>query len=315
MKIFPEKGYEVLWQLEMTTKTNPSPEEKAKHEATVKKLTQLETFHQPENMIVKDFQIPGLNGAPEITLRMYRMKDAGTTPLLIDIHGGGFVAGDLNKDNNRCAYYTLNVPCTTIQVGYRLAPGSVFPAQIEDCYAALLWAYDHADEIGIDKTKIALHGSSAGGSLVAGLALYSRDHGGPRICLQIMQYPTVDHGQLRPSAMHFFDKAPICSGSNYMEANKTYLGGYDGTLPSYYAVPALCPDLGGLPPAAIVTCEYDCLRDDGIAYASKLMAFGIPCELYSLPRIPHAFDLIDEPRTRWIREGLCLSLKREFDLQ
>ena len=93
-----------------------------------------------------------------------------------------------------------------------------------------------------------------------------------------------------------------------------YLGGFDGSLPSYYAVPALARDLSDLPPACIVTCEYDPLRDGGIDYARRLMEFAVPTELYSLPRVPHGFDMIRAPLTNWIREGLYLSLRREFGM-
>lgn len=310
MKFKPHPGYEVLWDLHMDIEGRAAGEETDFD----KKLREFFYFERPEGMEIYDSSVPGLDGAPDVPIRVYKKPDEKNAPLVIDIHGGGFVSGDLDNDNIRSARIVENVPCTVISVGYRLAPESVFPAALEDCYAVLQYAYDHAEEFGIDRDRIALFGTSAGGCLAAALCLYVRDKGGPKISLQVLNFPALDYLANTTSALQFFEDAPLVQGKGLSGAMKQYLGGFDGTLPSYYAVPALARDLSDLPPACVITCEYDPLRDEGIDYARRLMEFAVPTELYSLPRVPHGFDLIPASLTNWIREGIYIAIRREFGM-
>ena len=313
MNFKPDKNYEILWKLRLISDGTPEGDQAA--ESTRNLMKKMEQRVECDNVKISDINIYSETNLYNIPLRIYRPDICdNNSPVLIDIHGGGFVVGTLDKDDNRCIRYAQEVPCVVIQIGYRLATEVSFPSQIEDCYYALCWIYDHAEELQIDKTRIALHGSSAGGNLCAGLSLYTRDKKGPKICFEILNYPCLSFGDPSPSKMLMFDSAPITNGADADAIMELYLGGYDGSFPSYYAVPMNAPTLRGMPPTAIIACEYCPLRDDGIEFANRLMANGIPTELYLLPRVPHAFDLIDAPRTKWIIEGICMSLRREFCL-
>lgn len=302
MKFNPHPGYEALFSLPSDSKELSDA------------LGPYKKFDPPEELEVTDSTVPGIDGAPDVAIRIYRKKGIKHAPLLLNVHGGGFVSGDLDNDNNRCSGFAMNVPCVVVSVAYRLSPQSVFPAALNDCRAALMHIYEHAGEYGIDNTRMAIFGTSAGGCIAAGLCLYLRDKGGPRLKLQILNYPSVGCLADTTSAKQFFDDAPMVKGDGLSGVMQLYLGGYDGTTPSYYAIPSLARDLSGLPPAFVVTCEYDPLRDEGINYARRLMEFGVPTELYSMPRVCHGFDLVSHPLTDWIRQGMYMALRREFDV-
>jgi len=311
MKCYPHPGYEALWDLRMDVQANANGQQ-TDFDVKLKALTQ--DYKLPEGLDVYNASVPGLNGAPDVPIRVYRTPEAKNAPLLINIHGGGFVAGDTLRDDHRASCFADKVPCTVVSVEYRLAPKTVYPGQLEDCLAVLQWAYDHPDKIGIDRDRIAVLGTSAGGALAASLCLYVRDKGGPRIALQILSYAALDYLGDATSCQQFYEGTPLIEGKDSNKAWAHYLGGFDGSVPSYYAIPALARDLADLPPACIVTAEYDPLRDGGLDYARRLMEFAVPTELYSLPRVPHGFDLIREPLTQWIREGEYMALRREFNM-
>ncbi|HOG53044.1 MAG TPA: alpha/beta hydrolase [Bacillota bacterium] len=304
MKMKPHPGYEVMWNLE------------GEAGATFdEKMAKIVNYKAPNGMKIYDVDIPGLNGAPNIPVRVFRDPKATKAPLLVNIHGGGFVSGSRDRDNHRTSAFAAGVPCTVISVDYRLAPGASFPAQLEDCYAGILWAIKNADELGIDPDRIALIGTSAGAAITAGLTLYLRDIAGPRIAMQILNFGAFDYTSTTKSVLQLYEGAPLVNGENMSKIWALYMGGFDGKLPSYYAVPALCRDLTGLPPTAVVACEYDPLRDGGIDFARRLLEAMVPTELYVLPRVPHGYDLVQAPLTKWMREGLCASLRREFGMK
>jgi acetyl esterase len=308
MKFNPHPGYEVLWNLDVETDV---PGKKTTFD---EKLDTIINYHPPKGMEIYDAKVPGLHGAPDVPIRVFKQPGVKNAPLLLNIHGGGFVSGGCDRDNPRTAAFAWGVPCTVVSVEYRLAPKNVFPAALEDCCAVLAYAYAHPAEFGVDRDRIAVLGTSAGGAIAASLCLYVRDHGGPKIAMQVLNFPTLDYLANTKSVLQLYEGAPLVSGDGLSKVWGLFLGGFDGTLPSYYAVPALARDLAGLPPACVVTCEYDPLRDEGIDYARRLMEFAVPTELYSLPRVPHGFDLVPAPMTHWIREGIYNSLRREFGM-
>lgn len=310
MKLNLHPGYEILSDFRMDLNSMATGEQ----DDFAEKMQALKQFDLPEGIEVYDSSVPGLNKAPDVPIRVYKKIGAKKAPLLLMIHGGGFVSGDLDLDKKRASHFTEHVPCTVLCVGYRLAPKNVFPDALEDCYSALLYAHEHADELGIDNNRIAVFGTSAGGNIAAALCLYVRDKGGPKISMQVLNFPTVDYLANTTSAKQFFDGAPLLAGEGISNAMRLYLGSFDGTVPSYYAVPTLARDLSDLPPACVITCEYDPLRDEGIDYARRLMEFAVPTELYSMPRVPHGFDMVSAPLTKWIREGICIALRREFGM-
>lgn len=308
MKHQPHPGYEMLWGVHMGLD--------GKSEGNLGNVIRelMLNFKLPEGLEMFDLMVPGLKDAPDVPIRVYRNIGAKKAPLVINIHGGGFITGDLDNDNIRASLIAKNVSCTVVSVGYRLAPQSVFPAQIEDCLAALNYALDNSESLGIDTEKIGVFGTSAGGCIAAGLCLYLRDHKGPKISAQVLNFPALDYLQTSLSAQQNFDNAPLVKGDGLSGVWVHYLGGFDGSLPSYYAVPALARDLSGLPPTCMIVNEYDPLRDEGIDYARRLMAFSVPTELYCMPRVPHGFDLVPAPLTDWIREAMYRTFKREFGM-
>ena len=305
MKCQPHPGYEILWGVQTES-------DKENGGNVIRDL--MANFELPNNMEMFDSAAPGLKGAPDVPIRIYKPKGMKNMPLILNIHGGGFISGDLNNDNIRCTLIAQNVSCVVVSVGYRLAPESVFPAQLEDCLAALNYALENADDLGIDKEKIGVFGTSAGGCIAAGLCLYLRDHMGPKVTAQVLNFPALDYLQSSLSAQQYFEDAPLVKGDGLAGVWVKYLGGFDGSVPSYYAVPALARDLAGLPATCMIVNEYDPLRDDGIDYARRLMAFSVPTELYSLPRVPHGFDLVPNLLTDWIREAIYRTFKREFGM-
>lgn len=307
MKMKPHPGYQCLWDLSAAA----SPEDMKNFDTRLQAIT---NYHPPKGMEIRDFMVFGAKGAPEVPVRLYRDPAAKNAPLLINIHGGGFVSGSRERDDHRASAFAAGVPCAVLSVEYRLAPKAIFPAQIEDCLAVVAWAYEHASEISIDRDRIAVLGTSAGGAIAAGLCLWLRDKGGPKIRMQVLNYATVDYSVDSLSVHQYYEGAPLVKGEGFSKVWDLYIGGFDGSVPSYYAVPALARNLADLPPACVITCEYDPLRDQGIDYARRLMECGVPTELYSLPRVSHGVDLVPAPLTKWIREGICNSLRREFGM-
>lgn len=290
---------------------NPSGDGE-QNRAFLQELKTLFNFNCPENIAVYDRSVPGINGAPNVNIRVYEPKDSEILPVIINIHGGGFVSGGLNNDDNRIVRLMKYVKCKVISVDYRLAPEHVFPSALEDCYAVLKHVYENEEVYGIDKNRIAVIGTSAGGCLAAGLCLYARDHHGPIVTFQILNYPTLDYLSSTVSALQYFDDNPLLHGRNMSGVWKMYLGGFDGTQPSYYAVPSLARDLSGLPPTYIVSCEYDPLRDESIEYARRLLSFAVQTQLVVIPGVPHGYDLIQSDLTEWSVQGIAIALNKHF---
>ncbi|BAK98054.1 putative hydrolase [Oscillibacter valericigenes Sjm18-20] len=280
--------------------------------ATAAQRQYISGYTKPDDMKIVDIKIPGGDKQP-MTLRIYTPgKLPKNAPIVMEIHGGGFVGGNLDIDNYRCITIAAGTPAIVVGVDYRLSVqgGVRFPQPLMDCYTALEWIHTHAEEFGGDPERIALHGTSAGGCLCAGLALYARDHNGPKLSLVILNCPVLS---LENSySKHQFSQFALSREKKYNSAEAIYLGGYDGSQPSYYAFPAYCRDLEDLPPHYIIVGEYDTLRDDGLEYATRLLHSGIPCELQVAPRVGHGFCVVDHPLTHWVHKGVCASLRREF---
>ncbi|MCL1126270.1 alpha/beta hydrolase [Shewanella surugensis] len=243
-----------------------------------------------------EYLIPGPEGAPEIPIRLYRPKGQSVPmPIFINFHGGGFMLGDLELDHPRSLVMAAKTNAIGIMVDYRLAPEHPFPAAVEDCYATLEWVAQHADELNIDPNRIVIGGGSAGGNLAAGVALMSRDRKGPKILLQMLLYPALDdRGQTE--SMKNGEGLYICDSQSVRDVWQHYLGRHcsgDTQAPtSHYAAPARADNLSHLPPAYIVTCEHDALRDEGILYAMRLMNAAVPVELHHYPGTVHGFDFL-----------------------
>ena len=241
-----------------------------------------------QKLTIADRHIPGPAGAPDVLVRVYQPKDAtGPVGCLLDIHGGAFMMGSMPMDHAANVRYASELGIAVVSVEYRLAPEHPFPAGAEDCYAALEWLSASAVELGVDPARIAVGGGSAGGALAAAVALMARDRSGPAICFQLLQIPVMDDTLSTWSAVNFVD-SPIFNRPAAERMWEAYLGeGYTGRETSPYAAPARAGDLTGLPPAYVQVAELDPLRDEGIAYAQRLMQAGIATELHSFPGTFH----------------------------
>lgn len=239
----------------------------------------------------EDRAVPGLEGAPAVPVRLYRPRDAiGALPCLVWIHGGGYVLGTLAMDDGSMQDIVETIGCVAVSVEYRLAPEHPFPAPLEDCYAALKWAFDHADEIGIDARRIAVGGASAGGGLAAGLVLLARDRGEIAVAFQLLFYPMLDDRNVTASSRSISDPRVWNREANLF-GWRAYLGGEpggDGTSP--YASPTRATDLAGLPPAFIPVGTQDLFLDEDVEYALRLARAGVTVELHVYPGAFHASE-------------------------
>jgi len=238
--------------------------------------------------------IPGRAGAPD--LRVYAVNStAGSAPraAILHTHGGGFVLGDAKASLNAIQEVALALDCVIVTVDYRLAPETHFPGSLEDNYAGLKWLYQNADELGVDRSRIALMGESAGGGHAAMLAIAARDRGEVPLVYQALIYPMLDDrtGSTR--------KTPPYMGAVIWtpEANRfgwtSLLGVPAGSARvPYGAVPARIRDLRGLPPAFIGVGSIDLFVDEDIDYARRLIDAGVPTELNVVPGAFHGFDFV-----------------------
>lgn len=232
----------------------------------------------------EDLVIPGPGG--DIPVRVYRPESRSSLPVIVFFHGGGFVGGNIETHDGVCHGLSVGVPAVVVSVDYRLAPEAPFPAAVEDCEAVVRWVSDHAEELGAVGSRLALAGDSAGGNLAAVVARRARDMGGPSISFQLLIYPCTDATCSKPSHVE--------NGEGYLLTAEFmhwfyghYLAGTDPRDPDLS--PLLVDDLRGLPPALIITAEFDPLRDEGEAYAVRLVEAGVSATSTRYDGMIHAF--------------------------
>ena len=233
---------------------------------------------------LRDMTIDGPGG--DIAVRVYRPATAlaGDGPLILNIHGGGFVFGNLRLSDWICSSVAVTVGAVVVSVDYRLAPLHPFPAAVDDCYAALVWAADNAAQLGAaTPQRIGVMGESAGGNLSAVMCLLARDRGGPRIGHQALLYPPTDMTRVAESPA----RSLIISGPEMRAFRRLYLGDADPADPR--VSPLRAADLAGLPPALIQVAEHDPLREDGVLYAAALRSAGVPVRLTEYVGMPHGY--------------------------
>ena len=207
-----------------------------------------------------------------IVLRVYRPR-AGRLPVHLFLHGGGWCVGSLDERDPRCRTIAAGADCVVVSVDYRMAPENAFPTAPEDCFRALQWVASDANPLGVDATRISVSGESAGGNLAAVLCLMTRDRGGPPIAYQWLDVPATDLTMQQPSVVST-PSGYLLDHAQMVEYRDAYLlSDADQTAP--YASPFHADDLSGLPPAWILTCSADPLRDDGTVYAARLRSSGV----------------------------------------
>jgi acetyl esterase/lipase len=248
-----------------------------------------------------------------IAVRIYRPEGLREpAPVLVYFHGGAFVAGDLETEHDRLLSLALETDCAIVSVDYRRPPEAPFPAPAEDCYAAVCWVSAEAAALGLDAERIAIGGSSAGGTLAAVTAMMCRDRQGPAPVLQLLLYPALDDALDSRS----FQRYPRTSAWHIEDSHhmwRHYLGEALGT-DDPYAVPARRADFTGVAPAYVLVAEVDALRDEGIDYAARMLQDGVSVELHHFAGAFHGFDAA-VPHAELSRRALAeqsAALRRAF---
>ena len=235
---------------------------------------------------VEDREIPGPEGT--IPVRIYTPEGKGPFPVLVFFHGGGWVIGNIESHDAVCRTLTNTAGCITVSVDYRLAPEYKFPAAPEDCYAATKWVAEKAATFNGDAARVAVGGDSAGGNLAAVVSLMARDRGGPSLVYQLLIYPATDY--YLPGTPSVEENA-----EGYMLTRNDmiwFLGHYmssEADIKHPYIFPLRAEDLSGLPPAMVITAEYDPLRDEGETYAVRLEQAGVTVQATRYHGTIHGF--------------------------
>lgn len=237
---------------------------------------------------IEDREIPGPHGP--IPLRLYTPAGSGPFPILLYFHGGGWVVCGIETHDAWSRHIANKIGCIVVSVGYRQAPEHPFPAAVDDCYAAVQWAAAHGASFQGDGSRLAVAGDSAGGNLSAVVCLLARDRGGPSLAYQVLITPATDYYNLDLAS--YRDNA---TGYGMDTADVIWL--MDLYLPrdvdrdDYRAFPLRAKDHRGLPPAMVITAEYDSLRDDGDLYAARLQDAGVPVIWTRYDGMTHNFPL------------------------
>jgi acetyl esterase len=239
----------------------------------------------------------------EIAVRVTVPHGVGPHPAVLFLHGGGWFQGNLDTAAVESGPLASAVPCAVVAVDYRLAPEHPFPTPLEDCVAAYRWLLATADELGVDRSRIAVAGTSAGANLAAALCLAARDRGLARPRLQMLEVPALDLTLSSPS-IHAADTQAGLTGAMVTEFSGFYLPDQDQRTDPL-ASPLLAPDLSGLPPAVIVVAEHDPVRDDGERYLARLHEAGVPATAVRVLAHPHGGWVV--PVT--ITHGLVLDMR------
>ncbi len=236
----------------------------------------------------EDRRVPGPAG--DIPIRVYRPAATEQLPVVVYFHGGGWVIGGIDSHDSTCQQLATAVPAVVVSVDYRMAPEDPYPAPLEDCYAATSWVAAHAEELGVDGHRLAVAGDSAGGNLAALVALKARDEEGPALAFQLLVYPATDLTCSFPSHAE--------NAEGYLLEQDSIRWFLDHYIPeadrkSPDASPWFAEGLGGLPPALVITAEFDPLRDEGEAYAARLRDEGVPAKASRYDGMIHGFFGMD----------------------
>ena len=274
-RIHPElkQGFASLPEIDITAETLPA----------IRKAFERSPESLPKDEAVNVYDEVISSG---LRVRVYTPKtEQKEYPALLWIYGGGHILGTPEQDEALLLRFVKEAGCIVVAPDYRHAPEHPYPADIDDCYTALVWM---TENLPIRKDKVAVAGQSAGGGLTAAIALRARDAGGPALCFQMPLYPMLDHRNITPSTYQITDHRGWCRDFNVF-AWKEYLANVSGDVP-VYASPALAENLSNLPPAYIMVGQLDPFRDEDIDYAQRLMKAGVPVELHVIPGVFHSFE-------------------------
>ncbi|MDP3870043.1 alpha/beta hydrolase [Phenylobacterium sp.] len=249
---------------------------------------QAQNLNAPKDVTASDIKVDGADG--QVPARLYVPAGApAVTPLLVYYHGGGFAIGDLETHDGHCRRMAAYAGVRVLAIDYRLAPEHPFPAGHDDCLAATKWAFDHASEIGVDPTRIAVGGCSAGGNLAASISVDMKNDPQRKIAFQLLLYPGIwpdeetqsrkdlDGPVLTKAAIAWFDKCLAALG--HPQAHRAMLG---------------AADVAGTPPALVITAGYDPLKDEGRDFATRLNAAGVKATHKEYPDMVHDFLIMGD---------------------
>jgi acetyl esterase len=262
---------------------------------------------------VEDRTIPGPAGP--IRIRLTAPEGPGPFPAVVYLHGGGWVVGSLHSHDQLCRAITRASGVAVVSVDYRLAPEDPFPAAVDDAEAATRWVADHGEEFGVDPLRLAVGGDSAGGNLATVVARRARDRGFPRLVFQVLLYPVTDSNRDTPSYLKNAD--------GYMLTRELMAWYWDQYVPDAArrldpdASPLCADDLSRLPPALVVTAEFDPLRDEAEHYARRLAEAGVAVQLSRYPGMIHGFirryTVLDQGRAAL--DEVCLALSKALSVE
>jgi acetyl esterase/lipase len=235
---------------------------------------------------IRELSVPG--PAAPLRARLY-LPRAAEKPLpgMVYFHGGGFIYGDLDTHDGVCRGIAQSTPCAVVSVDYRLAPENRFPAAVEDAFAATRWIAANASALGIDPARLTVAGDSAGGNLAAVVALAAREERGPDIAMQVLVYPTTDFSQ-EAESVERFGEGYLLTRESIRWVKRSYLR-EARDAEDWRASPLRSRDFSGLPPAYVIVAGFDPLRDEGKAYAERLMRAGTPATLECFEGQVHGF--------------------------
>ncbi len=263
--------------------------------------------------------VPGPAGAPDVRVLVYLPPKRSTPlPAILWIHGGGYVIGSPEQEDLGAKGIVSTIGCVVVSVDYRLAPETPHPGPVEDCYAALTWLHAHAEELGVDTSRIAIYGGSAGGGLAAALALLTRDRGEVPLVFQMLIYPMLDDRTATSADPHPYTGEYIWTP----DANRfgwTALLGQEPGGPdvSPYAAAARADHLEGLPPTFISVGALDLFLEEDLEYARRLIRAGVPTELHVYPGAFHGFNMaadakVTQSMTRDLFDALARALSPDL---
>jgi acetyl esterase len=235
---------------------------------------------------IENLTAPGPGG--EIPIRVYTPEMEGPRPVVVFYHGGGWVVGGLDMEENICLSLAGDTPCIVVSADYRLAPEHPFPAGLNDCYAVFQWAVREGHRIGGEEGRVAVSGESAGANLAIAVSLMAKDLNGPVAAFQVLFNPATSLADCNTASLRDFGEGFLLTRAD-MEGSRSLYLRTEKDRSNPYASPLLAPDLSGLPPALIITAGCDPMRDEGEAYARRLQDAGVPVQYTCYEDMVHGF--------------------------
>ncbi|ABW01815.1 alpha/beta hydrolase [Caldivirga maquilingensis] len=277
----------------------------------LRRMSRASSLSQPKRQIHKVFDISIPGSEVKIPARVYVPRDGEDFGVLVYYHGGGFVFGDVESYDPLCRELAVACDCVVVSVDYRLAPENKFPAAVVDAFDSVQWVLEHANEVNGDSEKIAVGGDSAGGNLAAVVAIMARDKGlRPSLKYQVLVNPFVGVDvasySIREYSMGF-----LLDRDDMDFFNKAYLSNLTDALDPRFS-PILVNDLSNLPPALIITSEYDPLRDSAETYATRLSEAGVPTVVVRFNGVVHGFYNMPIPHAKVVVGLIGSTLRQAF---